>query len=248
MSPVSVRQRERRCVVTLGIAGLLLASFGACVGAPRREPGTMATEASADAWRPLLAGNALDEWRGYRQPAVPAGWTITDGVLRRTVATGDLVTREEFGDFELAWEWKVARGGDAGVFYRGTETEAADRIYWSGVEYQLQDDAAPPDGPSRLAGAGAVYGLYPARAGVVHPAGAWNASRIVARGAHVEHWLNGELLAAYDVGSPDWDARVRASKFARWPAFGRARRGHLAIQGDHAGDLAIRSLRVRVLR
>lgn len=225
-------------------AGLAL---GACAHASGRgvEPG-LSANASAGEWQPLLRGQSLDAWRGYRGAPVPAGWTVVDGVLSRQVSTGDLVTRAEFGDFELRWEWKIAAGGDAGVFYRGTEEYT--RIFFSGVEYQLEDDAHPLDGPSRLAGSGAVYGLYPAPAGAVRPAGQWNVSRVVARGAHVEHWLNGEKLVEYEVGSPDWDARVRASKFARWPNFGRAPRGHIAIQGDHAGGLAIRDMRIRELR
>ncbi|HEY0780664.1 MAG TPA: DUF1080 domain-containing protein [Gemmatirosa sp.] len=222
-------------------------TWGACARATR---GAAVADAPAgmparDGWRPLLDGASLDAWRGYRGGAIPPGWALADGVLTRHGATGDLVTREEFGDFELAWEWKISTGGDAGVFYRGTE--AFERIYWTGIEYQLEDDAHPVDGPSRLAASGAVYGLYPVRPGVVRPAGEWNTSRIVARGAHVEHWLNGERVAVYELGSPDWTARVGASKFARWPAYGRALRGHLAIQGDHDCDLAIRAMRVRAL-
>lgn len=218
-------------------------TLGACARAPGREA---RTTPPADGWQPLIAASSLAGWRGYQTTEVPAGWTVTDGVLGRRVSTGDLVTQEAFGDFELQWEWKVAVGGDAGVFYRGTEQ--FDRIFWSGVEYQLQDDAHAPDGPSRLTAAGSVYGLYPARAGVVRPAGQWNASRVIARGPHVEHWLNGEKLAEYTVGSPDWAARVAASKFARWPNYGGAARGHVVIQGDHDGDLAIRAMRIRALR
>ena len=235
----AVHRRARTRAAELVRAGLVALALTHCASAP-------VTSARTTQWRPLFVGSSLDGWRGYRGADVPVGWSVVDGVLGRRVATGDLVSRDVFGDFELEWEWKVAPGGDAGVFYRGTETE--DRIYWSGLEYQLQDDAAPPDGPSRLAGAGAVYGLYPARAGVVRPAGEWNASRIIARGTHVEHWLNGERLAAFDMGSPDWAARIAASKFARWPAFGRTMRGHLAVQGDHAGDLAIRRMRIRDLQ
>ena len=229
------RSTRRRAAVLL-FAGLALAACGACAGAPRRG-------APAGAWRPLLGARSLDAWRGYRGADVPPGWTVVDGVLGRHVSTGDLVTRAEFGDFELRWEWKLAPGGDAGVFYRGTED--GDRLYWSGVEYQLQDDAHPLDGPSRLAAAGAVYGLYPVRAGVVRPAGEWNASRMVARGAQGAHGRKGQRGAESAAGSPAGAATGRASTCARGPAGGRARRGHIAIQGDHATDLAIRDLRIR---
>ncbi len=222
------------------------AALGACASAPPHGSSGVPSRGAADRWRPLLAGQSFDAWRGYQGAPVPPGWTIADGVLARRVSTGDLVTRDEFGDFELEWEWKLGVGGDAGVFYRGTEGDP--RIFFSAVEYQLEDDAHPLDGPSRLAAAGAVYGLYPVRPGVVRPAGEWNASRIVARGAHVEHWLNGEKVAEYEAGSADWDARVQGSKFSRWPNFGRARRGHIAIQGDHAGEFAVRGMRIRELR
>jgi hypothetical protein len=224
------------------LAGCATRSGGG--GAPAASGAESRT--ASDGWRPLFSGNQLTGWRAYRGQEVPAGWSVTDGVLSKSVGTRDIITQEQFGDFELEWEWKVATGGNAGVFYRGTEEY--DRIYWTGTEYQLLDDPNAPDGRSRLTAAGSVYGLYPAPEGVVSPAGEWNASRIVARGAHVEHWLNGRKLAEYEAGSPEWEAKVKASKFARWANYGRARRGHIAIQGDHRGDLAIRNMRIRELR
>ena len=89
--------------------------------------------------------------------------------------------------------------------------------------------------------------MYPSPAGHLKPVGEWNATRIVARGRHVEHWLNGLKLLEYELGSPDWEARVKASKFVAWPNYGRATRGHIALQGDHAGALAFRNIRVRTL-
>jgi len=96
--------------------------------------------------------------------------------------------------------------------------------------------------------AGSAFGLYPAPAGIVRPAGEWNSSLLIVRGAHVEHWLNGSRLLAYDLWSPDWEARVSASKFGKWPNYGRHRSGHLALQGDHDGVLALRNIRIRELR
>ena len=228
----------------LARVALLAALLAGCASGGTQ--GGASSSQAAGAWRPLLVGDSLAGWRAYRDSTIPRGWTIDDGVLTKRVGTRDIVTREQFGDFELEWEWKVATGGNAGVFYRGTEEY--DRIYWSGTEYQLLDDPNAPDGRSRLTAAGAVYGLYPAPEGVVKPANEWNASRIVARGAHVEHWLNGRKLAEYEAWSPDWEARVRGSKFAAWPNYGRARRGRLGIQGDHDGELAIRNMRIRELR
>ena len=195
-------------------------------------------------WRSLI-DPTMSAWRGYKQETMPAEWKVENGVLSKVKSTNDIVTRDQFGDFELEWEWKIHEGGNAGVFYRGTEE--FQKIYYTAPEYQLLDDANAPDGKSRLTSAAANYALYPAPAGVVKPADQWNSSRIVARGGHVEHWLNGQKVVEYENGSPDWEAKVKASKFATWPKYGRITTGHIGIQGDHAGELAIRNMRIRPL-
>lgn len=193
----------------------------------------------------LFNGRDLTGWRGYRSQTMPEGWTVADGVLMKSRGTGDIVTTDQFGDFDLSFDWKLSSGGNAGVFYRGTEEY--DHIYWSAPEYQLLDDAHHADGRSRLTSAGAAYALYPSPAGVVRPADQWNSSRILVRGSHVEHWLNGRKLLEYELGSPDWEAKVKASKFVDYPHYGRAARGHIGIQGDHDGVLSLRNIRIREL-
>lgn len=213
-------------------------------------PATAGSSASATAvadtgsWRPLIDAT-MSAWRGYQEQKIPTGWTVADGVLKKDLAINDLVTKDQFENFELAFDWKIHEGGNAGVFYRGTEEFR--KMYFTAAEYQLLDDARHPDGKNRLTSAGADYALYPAAAGVVKPADQWNSTRIVARGPKVEHWLNGQKLLEYEVGSPDWETRLKASKFASWPKYGRITRGHIGIQGDHEGALAIREMRIRVL-
>ncbi len=209
------------------------------------SPGPATGAAPAGDWQPLLGGNSLDQWRGYRSDTLPAGWSLANGVLTKTGSSEDLVTRRSYGDFEITFDWKLAPGGNAGFFYRGTEEY--DHIYWSAPEYQLLDDAGHPDGKSRLTAAGADYALYPSPAGIVHPGGQWNSSRIIVRGAHVEHWMNGKKLLQYELWSPDWKARVAKSKFAAYPGYGMAHRGLLGIQGDHDGKLELRNIKVREL-
>ncbi len=225
-------------------AGLLLASTMACTRAVRTRTAGVSAEMQAEGWRALFDGRDLTGFRGYRNEDI-SGWFVDDGELRKTGRTGDLITRDQFGDFELTWDWKLAPGGNSGVFYRGTEEY--DHIYWSGPEYQLLDDARHPDGQSRLTAAGAAYAVYPSPEGHVNPAGEWNHSRLVVRGNHVEHWMNGAKLLEYELGSPDWQARVAASKFADYPNYGKARRGHIGFQGDHEGALALRNIRIREL-
>ena len=212
----------------------------------RQESGMDANAAAAadSGWRPLFDGRSVSGWRAYHG-STPAGWSVADGALTKTAGVEDIITTDQFGDFELEFDWKIAPGGNAGVFYRVTEEYV--RPYWTGPEYQLLDDAAHADAADRLTAAGAAYALYPAPAGIVKPAGEWNSARIVADGAHVEHWMNGTKLLEYELWSPGWEAKVKATKFGRWPNYGRAKRGHVGIQGDHDGALSLRNIRIREL-
>src|SRR5512133_1057362 len=220
-------------VMSLGLA------LAACSSASR---GQATTTSDTSGWRALI-DPTMSAWRGYKEQTVPAAWKVADGVLSKEVSTNDIITRDEFQNFELAFDWKVRPGGNAGVFYRGSED--GEKIYFTGPEYQLLDDARHPDGKSRLTAAGADYALYPSPAGIVKPADQWNSSRILVRGNHVEHWLNGQKVVEYEFGSPDWEKRLKASKFATAPKYGRLARGHIGIQGDHEGPLAIRDMRIR---
>ena len=208
-------------------------------------PNQLSADDRATGWRLLFDGRTLEGWRIYRSRSQPVGWAVRDGALVKAGVTDDIISVEQFGDFELAMDWRLSTGGNAGVFYRATEEY--DKVYWSAPEYQLLDDPNAPDGRNRLTSAGAAYGLYPAPAGVLKPAGEWNTTRILVRGNHVEHWLNGTKLLEYELASPEWEAKVKASKFGEWPKYGRSARGHIAIQGDHEGELALRNIRVREL-
>jgi 3-keto-disaccharide hydrolase len=223
-----------------------VASAAPADAAPAKKAAAPAkSSAPAAPWRALFDGKDTSAWRGYKSQDVPPEWKVVDGVLTKEGHSGDIVTKDQFGDFELEADWKIAPGGNAGIFYRGTEEY--DHVYWSAPEYQLLDDAGHPDGKKRETSAGAAYALYPPPAGVVKPAGEWNHTRIVARGPHVEHWLNGKKVVEYELWSPDWEAKVKASKFKDWPNYGRAKKGLIAIQGDHEGKLELKNIRIREL-
>jgi hypothetical protein len=194
-------------------------------------------------WRSLLQDHSAPAWRGWKEPVLPAGWHIAGGVLSKEGQVDDLVTKQSFGNFELELEWKIGRGGNSGIFYRGTREY--DHIYWSAPEYQLLDDANAADGSNRLTAAAADYALYGAPAGVVLPFNHWNKTRLVVKGTHVEHWLNGRKVVEYELKSADWKSRVAASKFAAYPDYGLATTGLIGLQGDHPGALAIRRIRIR---
>ncbi len=205
---------------------------------------TLTSAERAAGWRLLFDGHSTVGWRGWQMDSIPSGWGVRDGALTRVRPAADIITTEKFKNFELSLEWNVAPGGNSGIFYRASEDETA--IYWTAPEMQVLDDAAHPDGQSRLTSAGADYGLYPAPAGIVKPAGQWNQVRIIVNGNHVEHWLNGVKVVEYELGSPDWEAKVKASKFADHPRYGRNAEGYIGLQ-EHEFRVAFRNIKIRVL-
>jgi len=237
--------RMRYAVAAVGV---LIAAAGCHRGVARPETGvtTMREINRQSGWRSLFDGKTMSEWRGYRTDAIPNGWHVVDGTIAKERGTGDIVSKDEFGNFELELEWKIGKAGNSGIFYRGT-TEY-DHIYWSGPEYQLEDDVNADDNKTALNRTGAAYAVYPTIDGHVKPFDEWNSTRIVVNGNHVEHWLNGFKVLAYELNSDDWKARVKASKFNAWPNYGLAKKGYIAIQGDHPGTLALRNIRIRELQ
>jgi len=229
------------------LLGALALSFASAVLAQDAAPpvNTLTAAERSAGWKLLFDGQTTKGWRGYQKKAAPSGWVVEDGTLARVAATGDLITQKQFQDFELTLEWKISEGGNSGIMYR--VTEGGEATYESGPEMQVLDDARHPDGRSRLTSAGAAYGLYPAPAGIVRVAGEWNAVRIVVKGRHVEHWLNGQKVVEYELESPDWEAKVAASKFKQWPGYGRAPKGHIALQ-DHGDRVWYRNIKIREMR
>ena len=199
----------------------------------------------AAGWQLLFDGNSLEGWRGYNSEFMPTGWSVENGLLTRTGPGGDIITEQQFGDFELYLEWLVGPGGNSGVLVRAVEGQ--EEVYHGAPEMQILDDAGHPDGRSPLTSAGSNYGLHGAPRGIVKSAGEWNSSRIVVVNNQVEHWLNGDKVVEYELGSADWLRRVANSKFAQWPAYGRASRGHIGIQ-DHGDRVSFRNLKVREIK
>jgi len=196
-------------------------------------------------WRLLFDGETLNGWRGYQSAELPAGWQTVDGTLHFAEGGGDLITVETFGNFELALEWKISEGGNSGIFYLAQP--GSEYIFMSAPEMQVLDDARHVDGGNPLTSAGAAYGLYPAPRGVVKPAGEWNSVRIRVQDGNVQHWLNGQQIVEYVLGSPEWTELVANSKFADWPEYGQARTGHIGLQ-DHGDPVWFRDIKVRVLQ
>jgi hypothetical protein len=234
----------RTSLRTLLTAAVLIGLASPAAGQESQQMNTLTASEKAQGWRLLFDGQTMNGWRGYMQPEMPDGWKAVDGLLTRTARAGDIITTEKYRDFELGFEFNVAPGGNSGIFYRAIE--GPELIYYAAPEYQVLDDAAHRDGSSPMTSTGANYAINPAPPGVTKPAGQWNTGRIIVNGNHVEHWLNGQKVVEYELGSEDWAKRVAASKFNQWPEYGKAAEGHIGIQ-DHGSMVQYRNMKIRPL-
>lgn len=201
---------------------------------------------AADGFKSIFDGKNFDNLRGYRRKDMPKGWAINDGALTFVpgLGGGDIITKEQFKDFELRLDWKISPGGNSGIMYRVKETRGAG--FETGIEMQVLDDAKHPDGKNALTSAGSAYGLIAPSKKVVHGPGEWNLVRIIAKGTKVEHWLNGVKVVEYDRSSPEFKQRLEKSKFKDWPEFAKYDEGHIVFQ-DHGDLVAYRNIRIKKL-
>ncbi len=198
----------------------------------------------ADGWKLLFDGQSTDAWRGFQKDQFPEGWQVVDGTIHRVDKAGDIITKEQFSDFELQVDWKVAGPGNSGIFFRVSEDE--DAVWKTGPEMQILNNDVHKDGQNPLTRAGSNYALHAPAKEVVKPVGEWNHVRILVQGSHVELWLNGEQTVEYEIGSDDWNRRVAESKFSKFPNYGLVKTGHIALQ-DHGDPVWFRNIKIRPL-
>jgi hypothetical protein len=215
----------------------------------RSDPTAATTTAGKDGWTPLFNGKDLAGWRGYKKAdATGTRWKVEDGLLVLDPGTGqdtrgarDIITTETFDNFDLRWEWKISQGGNSGVKYFVLEDEASA----IGHEYQLIDDERHADakiGPHRQTAA--FYDVLPAADRPMKPAGEWNVSEVRAHGTHVEHWLNGKKVLAYELDSPALREAIAKSKFKDIARFGKPQKGYILIQ-DHGNQVSFRKIEIK---
>lgn len=243
----------RRFVHGTTIALLVLfVGFSGCKPKAPAEPemNALTAEEQAEGWQLLFDGQEITSWRGFQRIDVPSKWVIADSALHFTGAEegegGDIITVDQYADFELELDWKIGECGNSGIIYRAVEGEN-DTPWQTGPEMQVLDNTCHPDaenGPDRYAGAN--YAIHPVPMEVAKPGGEWNHARLVVNGTHVEHWLNGEKIVDYEFGSDDWKQRVAASKFSEMPGYGMAESGHIALQ-DHGDPVWFRNIKIRPL-
>ena len=217
------------------------------------EHNMLTSEEVAAGWSLLFYGFSTKGWRGYLTTAFPPeGWAIADGNLVVFASDGseggrggDIVTEQQFSDFELVFDFKLSPVGNSGVFYRVKEVDGT-TMWEVAPEFQVLDDTAyidmgTMDMNKHLTGDN--YDLHSSMVTATSPVGEWNTGRIVVLGNHVEHWLNGQLTVQYDYYTDEWKDLVRVSKFD--PAlYARSPSGSIGLQ-DHGHDVRYRNIKIR---
>ena len=198
-------------------------------------------------WKLLFDGKSLAGWTSYKKATPPEkGWDIRDGWLHHIAkgGGGDLVSVEKYSEFELSWEWIISDGGNSGLKYFISDERKGGAV---GHEYQMLDDDKHPDGKKGLNRQTAAFYdvLDPSNRPVKKP-GEINSSRVLVKGMHVEHWLNGAKVLEYELGSDALKAAIAKSKFKTTEAFGTRLPGRLLLQ-DHGDEVSVRNVKIREL-
>ncbi|HYW95906.1 MAG TPA: DUF1080 domain-containing protein [Bacteroidales bacterium] len=202
-----------------------------------------------DGWTPLFDGKTTNGWRGYNQDSVTPNWTVKNGVLHADGTKGDIISVNQYGDFELSFDWKISRGGNSGVFYHVVEGPDFPTVWHTGIEMQIMDNARNPLGKKPVNSAMSLYAMYAPVKDMTKPAGEWNHSILVVKQGHVEYWLNGELVNQYTLWNQKWynDRDKTIHHFSRKPFWGEFRKGHIALQ-DEGFPVSFRDIRIRIPR
>ncbi|GAB3936559.1 3-keto-disaccharide hydrolase [Larkinella terrae] len=198
-------------------------------------------------WITLFDGKSLAGWHSYLKPDVSPKWKVEDGCIVLTEkGAGDLLTDNEYEDFELELEWKISEGGNSGIIYHVNEAPEFKTADVTGLEMQVLDNERHPNakqGADRTAGS--LFDLYaPTDSLACRPAGQWNKARIVVKQRKAEHYLNNRKIVEYALDGPEWDHRISDSKFKNWTSLGKFPRGHIALQ-DHGDRVWYRRIRIR---
>ncbi len=205
-------------------------------------PNQLSDEERAEGWQLLFDGKSLENWKNYREEGLSELWKVEDGYFVLTEkGGGNIVTKEQFGEFELTLDFKISYKGNSGVMFHVQETEKAP--WMTGPEAQILDDATYEKEKNKTA---YMYALYPSEEQAIKPWGEWNTMRLVITKEKCTHYLNGVKMVEYVKGSEDWDAKVAASKFKKFPKFGKFDTGHIALQ-DHGNVVAFRNVKIRSL-
>lgn len=240
------------------LAALLFAMAGVAFSScQEKAPNTLTEAEIADGWQLLFDGENLDQWKDYNGTELTNGWHVVEGCVQApgdgSDGSGYIVTKKQYENFILDWDWKLTPGGNSGMLYHVVENPYFKVPYVTGPEYQLIDNEgwAEQNAPTVLEDwqkLGVDYAMHlPDYSKMkVNPVGEWNNSRIVFDNGHVEHWLNGQKILEFEAWTEDWFARKNSGKWEMAPEYGLSPRGVICLQ-DHGSPASFRNIKIKEL-
>lgn len=217
------------------------------------EPNTISPGTQKTGWKLLFDGKTTNGWHSYLKTEPGSAWKVVDGAITLDVdakkngaSGGDLVTNEEFENFELMLDWKISEGGNSGIIFSIHEDKKYNASYLTGPEMQVLDDDKHSDGKILKHNAGDLYDLKQSVKRATKPVGEWNEVRIIKNNGKLSFWLNGVETVKTVIGSPEWNEMVANSKFKSWEGFAKYPKGKIALQ-DHGDRVWYRNIKIKNL-
>jgi cytochrome c len=219
-------------------------------------PNTLTEKEKRDGWKLLFDGKTTAGWRKFKDSKIGSAWKVKDGALYldnsqkkdwQTLGGGDIVSNDEFEDYELTLDWKIQKCGNSGVIYNVVESDKYDYVWQTGPEMQVLDNTCHPDGRIDKHRAGNLYDLIESPFVAANTAGEWNQARLISNKGKYEFWLNGYKMVGFEMHNDAWNDMVSKSKFKDMPDFGKATKGHIALQ-DHGDQIWFRNIKIKEIK
>ncbi|NSL88864.1 DUF1080 domain-containing protein [Chitinophaga sp. Mgbs1] len=235
------------------MGALLLGAVTSATAVKAQKANSLSAKEKKEGWQLLFDGKTTNGWHTYLKDAASPAWKVADGALeldqqakKNGAPGGDLVTNDEYENYELSIDWKISSGGNSGIIFSVHEDPSFKATYLTGPEMQVLDDDKHPDGKITKHNAGDLYDLKKSAQKAVKPVGEWNTARIIKKDGHLTLWLNGVKTVETTIGTPEWDTLVASSKFKDWQGFGKYSKGRIALQ-DHGDAVWYRNVKIKLL-
>lgn len=230
---------------------VLLTAITLVMSAPTQAQNKLTAAESKAGWKLLFDGTSTKGWKVFNGKSDGSAWKVADGALYLDASTkegrGDLITAGEYENYEFAYDWKIAPNGNSGLLFNVVEDPKYSAVYVTGPEMQVLDNNGHPDAKIHKHRAGDLYDLIACSEETVKPAGEWNEARIISNKGKYEFWLNGKKVVTFTMHDAAWNEMVANSKFKSMPDFGKATKGHFALQ-DHGDQVWFRNIKIKELK